>query len=39
MRTYKNSYTGKATDPTKFYVQPEELADEIKKSQEQHQCT
>ena len=39
MRTYKNSYTGKPTDPTKFYIQPEELADEIKKSQQQHKCT
>ena len=39
MRIYKNSYTGKATDPTKFYVQPEELANEIKISQQQHQCT
>ena len=39
MRTYKNSYTGKPTDPKNFYVDPEELADEIKKSQEQHQCT
>ena len=39
MRTYKNSYTGKPTDPKNFYVDPKELADEIKKSQQQHQCT
>ena len=34
MRTYKNSYTGKPTDPKNFYVDPEELADEIKISQQ-----
>ena len=39
MRTYKNAYTGKATDPKNFYVDPEELAFEIKKSQDYHQCT
>lgn len=39
MRTYKNSYTGKATDPKNFYVDPKELADEIKKSQNYHKCT
>ena len=39
MRTYKNSYTGKPTNPQNFYIDPKELADEIKKSQQQHQCT
>ena len=39
MRTGKNQYTGKPTDPKNFYVDPKELADEIKKSQQQHQCT
>lgn len=39
MRTGKNQYTGKATNPQNFYVDPKDLADEIKKSQQQHQCT
>ena len=34
MRTGKNQYTGKATNPQNFYVDPKELADEIKISQQ-----
>ena len=34
MRTFKNAYTGKPTDPKNFYVDPKELADEIKISQQ-----
>ena len=39
MRTYKNSYTGKPTDPKNFYIDPKELSDEIRKSQKKHKCT
>ena len=39
MKTGYNRYTGKPTDSKNFYIDPEELSDEIRKSQKDHRCT
>lgn len=38
-KTGFNRYTGKATNPANFYVDPNELSKEIKKSQKLKRCT